>query len=73
MAVDYAAFSCEEKDNFVRNLLGEKEIEAAIRAATAGGRRPRTDEALLEFCFRVAVRKMERLRRAISARRAEEK
>ena len=70
MAVDYTAFSYEEKDNFVKNLLAEKEIEAAIRVATSGGRRPKTDEDLLEFCFRVAIRKMERLRKKIAARRA---
>jgi hypothetical protein len=69
MAVDYASFSPEEKDNFVRNLLGEKEIEAAIRVATAGGRRPKGNEELLEFCFRVAAKKMDRLKGAIARKR----
>lgn len=71
MAIDYASFSPEEKDNFVRNLLGEKEIEAAIRVATANGRKPKSNEELLEFCFRVAARKMERIKQAIVRRRAE--
>jgi hypothetical protein len=65
MAVDYEAFTPVERDTFVKNILHEKEMAAAIRAATRGGKEYRTPEQLLDFCFRVAVKKMEGLKSAI--------
>jgi hypothetical protein len=72
VAVDYEAFSPEERDTFVKNILHEKEIAAAIRAATGGGARYRSPDQLLEFCFRVAVKKMEGLKGAIRDAREKE-
>lgn len=65
MAVDYGAFSPQERDTFVKNILSEKEIAAVIRTATLDGKRFKTPEQLLEFCFRVAEKKIERLRTSI--------
>lgn len=69
MAIDYEAFSPAERDTFVKNVLSEREIRAAIWACSRGGRVYRTDEQYLEFCFGVARRKMNRLHAAIRAKR----
>ncbi len=73
MAVDYDKFTPEERDTFVRNVLSEKEMSAAISAVTKGGRIEKTPEELLEFCFRVAAKKMEGLKKAIQAKRGGER
>ena len=69
MAINFDAFTPDERDNFVKNVLSEKEMTAAISAFTGHGRKPREPEELLEFCFKVAVRKMKGLHRKIAEKR----
>ncbi len=69
--IDYEAFTPQERDNFVKNILSEKEIKAAMLAASRGGSLFRTPEQYLEFCFEVAVRKMKSLHEAIRQKRDE--
>lgn len=69
--IDYEAFTPQERDNFVKNILSVKEIEAAMLAASRGGSVYRTAEQYLEFCFGVAVRKMKALQEAIRRKRDE--
>lgn len=70
--IDYDAFTPAERDNFVRNVLTESEIKAAMLAHSRGGTLFRTPEQYLEFCFGIAVRKMQSLHDAIRRRRDEE-
>lgn len=59
----------KERDNFVKFMLSEKEIRAAVFLATARGKVRKTPEELLEFCFALARKKAERLKEKIAARR----
>lgn len=61
MAVDYDSFTSEERDNFVKFVLTEPEVKAAVFLATARGTKRPAPEEILEFCFRVAVEKMKKL------------
>lgn len=60
MAVDYESLTPPERDTFVRNMLSEKEISAAIALATRRGQAKKTPEELLDFCFRIAVGKVKK-------------
>jgi len=68
--IDYEKFTENERDNFVKNTLDEKELRAAISAATNGGRLSREPLELLAFCFKVATKKMDRLHKKIAFKRA---
>lgn len=70
--IDYDAFTPAERDTFVRNVLTESEIKAAMLAYSRGGKVFRTPEQYLEFCFGIAVRKMQGLHAAIRRKRDEE-
>lgn len=69
MTVDFDRFTPAERDNFVRMVLSEKEIEAIVIAATGRGRIPKPAEELLELCFQAAVNKMKRLHGRIAEKR----
>lgn len=69
--IDYDAFTPGERDNFVRNVLSESEIRAAMLAHSRGGTVFRTPDQYLEFCFAIAVRKMQGLHDAIRRKRDE--
>lgn len=71
MTIDYDSFTPEERDTFVKNVLSEKELLAAVNAVTRGGLKPKPPEEILEFCFRVAVKKMEQFRKKVKEKRAE--
>lgn len=69
MAIDYDRFTLGERDNFAKMVLTEPEIKAAVFLATGRGKRKLPAEEILEFCFRVAVKKMKRLHGKIRDRK----
>lgn len=69
MTINYDSFSEEERDNFVKNVLTEEEIGTAIQVYTAGGHKWRETDALLEFCFKVAIKKMDKFKEEVARKR----
>ena len=69
MSIDFDSFTPEERDNFVKNVLSEAEIKAAISAFTHSGAMIKAPEELLEFCFKVAINKMKSLHQRIKDNR----
>ena len=58
LRIDPSKYTPEEKDNFVRIVMSEKEIEAVVRYLQAKHKRHPTMEEAIGLCFRVAMKKV---------------